>query len=89
MDVNKITLASYIDAGQGRKDWRLRNGRVAYMGSNHDCCFRYFIININSMKKIEIITDEHRHHVYIGNIDFWLDTLELVKLYKKLGRVNL
>ena len=41
------------------------------------------------MKKIEIITDEHRHHVYIGNIDFWLDTLELVKLYKKLGRVEL
>lgn len=25
------------------------------------------------MKKIEIITDEHRHHVYIGNTDFWLD----------------
>lgn len=41
------------------------------------------------MKKIEIITDEHRYHVYIGNIDFWLDTLELVKLYKKLGRVKL
>ena len=41
------------------------------------------------MKKIEIITDEHRHHVYIGNIDVWLDTLELVKLYKKLGRVEL
>ena len=40
------------------------------------------------MKKIEIITDEHRHHVYIGNIDFWLDTLELVKLYKKLGRAR-
>lgn len=31
------------------------------------------------MKKIEIITDEHRHHVYIGNIDFWLDTLEIEK----------
>ena len=29
------------------------------------------------MKKIEIITDEHRHHVYVGNTDFWLDTLEL------------
>ena len=41
------------------------------------------------MKKIEIITDEHRHHVYIGNIDFWLDTMELVKLYKKLGRGEL
>ena len=26
------------------------------------------------MKKIEIITDEHRHHVYVGNTDFWLDT---------------
>ena len=25
------------------------------------------------MKKIEIITDEHRHHVYIGNTDFWLN----------------
>lgn len=59
------------------------------MGSNHDSGSRHFIININSMKKIEIITDEHRHHVYIGNIDFWLDTLELVKLYKKLGRVKL
>lgn len=35
------------------------------------------------MKKIEIITDEHRHHVYIGNTDFWLDTQELVELYKK------
>ena len=41
------------------------------------------------MKKIEIITDEHLHHVYIGNIDFWLDTLELVNLYKILGRVEL
>lgn len=59
------------------------------MGSNHYSGSRYFIINRNSMKKIEIITDEHRHHVYIGNIDFWLDTLELVKLYKKLGRVKL
>ena len=37
------------------------------------------------MKKIEIISDEHRHHVYVGNTDFWLDTLELVELYKKLG----
>ena len=41
------------------------------------------------MKKIEIITDEHRYHVYIGKADFWLDALELVKLYKKLGRVKL
>nr|DAW41063.1 MAG TPA: hypothetical protein [Caudoviricetes sp.] len=24
------------------------------------------------MKKIEIITDEHRHHVYVGKTDFWL-----------------
>lgn len=30
------------------------------------------------MKKIEIITDEHRHHVYVGNTDFWLDTQELL-----------
>lgn len=59
------------------------------MGSNHYSGSRYFIINRNSMKKIEIITDEHRYHVYIGNIDFWIDTLELVKLYKKLGRVKL
>ena len=59
------------------------------MGSNHDIGSWYFIINRNRMKKIEIITDEHRYHVYIGNIDFWLDTLELVKLYKKLGRVKL
>lgn len=36
------------------------------------------------MKKIEIISDEHRHHVYVGNTDFWLDALELVQLYKKL-----
>ena len=59
------------------------------MGSNHGSGSWYFIINRNSMKKIEIITDEHRHHVYIGNIDFWLDTMELVKLYKILGRVEL
>lgn len=40
------------------------------------------------MKKIEIITDSHRHHVYVGNTDFWLDTMELLELYKKLGRVK-
>ena len=40
------------------------------------------------MKKIEIISDDHRHHVYVGNIDFWLDTLELVELYKKLEHVE-
>ena len=38
------------------------------------------------MKKIKIITDEHRHHVYVGNTDFWLDTKEL---YMKLGHVKL
>ena len=41
------------------------------------------------MKKIEIITDEHRHHVYIDNTDFWLDTQELLELYFKLGHVKL
>ena len=41
------------------------------------------------MEKIEIITDSHRHHVYVGNTDFRLDTLELVELYKKLGHVKL
>jgi hypothetical protein len=41
------------------------------------------------MKKIEIITDSHRYHVYVGNTDFWLNTLELVELYKKLGHVKL
>ena len=41
------------------------------------------------MKKIEIITDEHRHHVYVGNTDFWLDTQELFELYFKLGHVKL
>lgn len=41
------------------------------------------------MKKIEIITDSHRYHVYFGNTDLWLDTLELVELYKKLGHVKL
>lgn len=41
------------------------------------------------MKKIEIITDEHRHHVYVGNTDFWLDTQELVELHKKLGHIKL
>lgn len=41
------------------------------------------------MKNIEIITDEHRYHVYVGDTDFWLDTLELVELYKKLGHVKL
>lgn len=41
------------------------------------------------MKKIEIITDEHRHHVYIGNTDFWHDTKELLELYFKLGDVKL
>lgn len=40
------------------------------------------------MKKIEIITDSHRHHVYVGNIDFWLDNKELVELYWKLGHVE-
>lgn len=35
------------------------------------------------MKKIEIITDGHRHHVYVGNTDFWLDTLEVKKKPKK------
>lgn len=40
------------------------------------------------MKKIEIITDSHRHHVYVGNIDFWLDNKELVELYLKLGHVE-
>lgn len=41
------------------------------------------------MKKIEIITDDHRYHVYVGNTDFWLNTLELVELYKKLRYVKL
>lgn len=41
------------------------------------------------MKKIEIITDEHRYHVYVGNTDLWLNTLELVELYKKLRHVKL
>ena len=59
------------------------------MGGNHDSGSRYFIINRNSMKKIEIITDEHRHHVYVGNTDFWLNTKELLELYFKLGDVKL
>lgn len=46
-------------------------------------------LNSGNMKKIEIITDEHRHHVYVGNTDFWLDTKELLELYFKLGRVKL
>ncbi len=41
------------------------------------------------MKKIEIITDEHRHHVYVDNTDFRLNTQELLELYFKLGRVKL
>lgn len=41
------------------------------------------------MKKIEIITDEHRHHVYVGNTDFWLNTKELLELYFKPGDVKL
>ena len=41
------------------------------------------------MKKIEIITDEHRHPVYVGNTDFWLNTQELLELYFKLGHVKL
>lgn len=41
------------------------------------------------MKKIEIITDDHRYHVYVCNTDFWLNTLELVELYKKLRHVKL
>ena len=41
------------------------------------------------MKKIEIITDSHRYHVYVGNTDFWLNTKELLELYFKLGRVKL
>lgn len=41
------------------------------------------------MKKIEIISDEHCHHVYVGNTDFWLDTKELLELYMKLGHTKL
>ena len=41
------------------------------------------------MKKIEIITDEHRHDVYVGNTDFWLNTKELLEFYFKLGHVKL
>lgn len=42
------------------------------------------------MKKIEIINDNHHHHhVFVGNTDFWLNTQELVELYKKLGHVKL
>lgn len=41
------------------------------------------------MKKIEIINDNHHHHVFVGNTDFWLDTQELLELYFKLGHVKL
>lgn len=41
------------------------------------------------MKKIEIINDNHHHHVFVGNTDFWLDTNELLELYFKLGDVKL
>lgn len=41
------------------------------------------------MKKIEIITDEHRYHVYVDNTDFWLNTQELLEFYFKLGHVKL
>lgn len=41
------------------------------------------------MKKIEIIKDERRYHVYVGNTDFWLDTKELVELYWKLGHLKM
>lgn len=41
------------------------------------------------MKKIEIIKDNHHHHVFVGNTDFRLDTMELIELYKKLGQEKL
>lgn len=41
------------------------------------------------MKNIEIINDNHHHHVFVGNTDFWLDTMELIELYKKLGQEKL
>lgn len=41
------------------------------------------------MKKIEIINDNHHHHVLVVNTDFWLDTMELIELYKKLGRTKI
>lgn len=77
------------DAGQKQKDRRMPAYRAAPLGDNHDSGSRYFTLNKKDMKKIEIITDEHRHHVYVGNTDFWLDTMELIELYKKLGHVKL
>ena len=41
------------------------------------------------MKKIEIINDNHHHHVLVGNTDVWLDTMEMIELYKKLGQEKL
>ena len=35
------------------------------------------------MKKIEIITDEHRHHEYIGNIDFSIKGIKIMAASKK------
>ena len=46
------------------------------------------IRKVKKMKKIEIISDKHRHHVYVGNTDFWIDNKELVELYLKLGHVE-
>nr|DAR03496.1 MAG TPA: hypothetical protein [Caudoviricetes sp.] len=40
------------------------------------------------MKKIEIINDNH-HHVFVGHTDFWLDTQEVIELYRQLGHVKL
>lgn len=41
------------------------------------------------MKQVKIITDDHRYHVYVGDVDFWLSTLELVDLYKALGHAQI
>lgn len=41
------------------------------------------------MKKIQVISDNHNYHVYVGDTDFWLTTMELVELYKALEHTQI
>lgn len=41
------------------------------------------------MKTIKVINDDHRYHVFVGDVDFWLTTRELVELYKTLGHTKI
>lgn len=42
------------------------------------------------MKKIRFIREgENLHHLFIGDTDVWLTTMEVVELYKQAGHVKI